>query len=58
LRHVPRLIVVGVPTDLHVFAGARHAFDSMMASTAAAQQAGPVLEDWLESRLHSKHPEA
>ncbi len=47
-----RLIAAGVATDLHVFAGAPHAFDSMLAGTAVAQRAGRVLEDWLESRLH------
>jgi acetyl esterase/lipase len=58
VEYAQRLIAAGVPTDLHVFAGAPHAFDSMLAGTAVAHQAGRVLEDWLESRLHPKHPEA
>jgi acetyl esterase/lipase len=52
INYGQRLIAAGVPTDLHVFAGAPHAFDSMLADTAVAQRAGRVLEDWLESRLH------
>jgi acetyl esterase/lipase len=47
-----RLIAAGVPTDLHVFADAPHAFDSMLAGTAVARRAARVLEDWLESRMH------
>jgi acetyl esterase/lipase len=47
-----RLIAAGVPTDLHVFADAPHAFDSMLPGTAIGRRAGHVLEDWLESRLH------
>jgi acetyl esterase/lipase len=57
VEYAQRLIAAGVPTDLHVFAGAPHAFDSMLGGTAVAQQAGRVLENWLESRLHPRHPE-
>jgi acetyl esterase/lipase len=56
VKYAQRLIAAGVPTDLHVFAGAPHAFDSLMAGTAVAQRAGRVLEDWLESQLHPAHP--
>jgi acetyl esterase/lipase len=52
IDYARRLIAAGVPTDLHVFAGAPHAFDSMLAGTAVARRAARVLEDWLESRLH------
>jgi acetyl esterase/lipase len=52
IDYARRLIAAGVPTDLHVFADAPHAFDSMLAGTAIAGRAGDVLEDWLESRLH------
>jgi acetyl esterase/lipase len=52
IDYARRLIAAGVPTDLHVFADAPHAFDSMLAGTAVARRAGRVLEDWLESRLH------
>lgn len=51
-----RLIVAGVPTDLHVFAGAPHAFDSMLPGTTVAQRAARTLEDWLDSRLHPGQP--
>jgi acetyl esterase/lipase len=53
-----QLIAAGVPTDLHVFADAPHAFDSMLAGTEVAQRASRVLEDWLESRLHPGHAES
>jgi acetyl esterase/lipase len=58
VKYAQRLIAAGVPTDLHVFAGAPHAFDSMMAGTAVAERAGRALEEWLESQLHPAHPEA
>jgi acetyl esterase/lipase len=51
IDYARRLIAAGVPTDLHVFAGAPHAFDSMLAETAVARRAARVLEDWLESRM-------
>jgi acetyl esterase/lipase len=54
IDYARRLIAAGVPTDLHVFADAPHAFDSMLSSTAIARRAGRVLEDWLESRLHPR----
>lgn len=47
-----RLIAAGVPTDLHVFADAPHAFDSMLAGTAVARRAAAVLEEWLAARMH------
>jgi acetyl esterase/lipase len=52
IHYARRLIAAGVPTDLHVFADAPHAFDSMLADTAVAHRAARVLEDWLESRMH------
>jgi acetyl esterase/lipase len=56
VEYAQRLIAAGVPTDLHVFAGAPHAFDSVLADTAVAKRAGRVLEDWLESHLHPQAP--
>ncbi len=53
IDYARRLIAAGVPTDLHVFADGPHAFDSMLPGTAIAQRAARVLEDWLESRMHS-----
>jgi acetyl esterase/lipase len=47
-----RLIAAGVPTDLHVLAGAPHAFDSMMPDTNVARRALGTTEDWLNARLH------
>ena len=52
IDYARRLIAAGVPTDLHVFADAPHAFDSMLAGTAVARRAARVLEDWLESHMH------
>jgi acetyl esterase/lipase len=52
IDYARRLIMAGVPTDLHVFAGGPHAFDSMMPGTAIAARARHVLEDWLRDRLH------
>jgi acetyl esterase/lipase len=46
------LIAAGVPTDLHVLAGAPHAFDSMMADTAVARRARQTLDDWVNAQLH------
>jgi acetyl esterase/lipase len=39
IDYARRLIAAGVPTDLHVLAGAPHAFDSLMRDTAVAQRA-------------------
>lgn len=47
IDYARRLIAAGVPTDLHVLAGAPHAFDSLMRDTAVAQRAQRILEDWL-----------
>jgi acetyl esterase/lipase len=52
IDYARRLIMAGVPTDLHVFADGAHAFDSMMPGTAVARRAARTLEDWLDSRLH------
>jgi acetyl esterase/lipase len=54
VAYARRLIAAGVPTDLHVFADGPHAFDSQLPGTTIAQRANHVLEDWLESRLHSQ----
>jgi acetyl esterase/lipase len=52
IDYATRLIMAGVPTDLHVFADGPHAFDSLMPETAIAARARHVLEDWLQDRLH------
>jgi acetyl esterase/lipase len=54
IDYARRLVAAGVPADLHVFADAPHAFDSMLADTAVARRAARVLEDWLESRMHPR----
>ena len=52
IDYARRLIMVGVPTDLHVLTNGAHAYGSMMPATAVAERAGRILEDWLESGLH------
>jgi acetyl esterase/lipase len=52
IDYARRLIAVGVPTDLHVFADGPHGFGSQLPGTAVTQRANRVLEDWLEARLH------
>jgi acetyl esterase/lipase len=52
IDYARRLIMAGVPADLHVFADGPHAFDSMLPGTAVAARARRVLEDWLADRLH------
>ena len=52
IDYARRLIMAGVPTDLHVLADGPHAFDSLMPATAIAARARHVLEDWLQERLH------
>jgi acetyl esterase/lipase len=47
-----RLIAAGVPADLHILAGAAHAFDSMMPDTDHALRALQTLEEWVKARLH------
>ena len=39
IDYAHRLILAGVPTDLHVYADGPHAFDSMLPDTAVAQRA-------------------
>ena len=52
IDYARRLIAAGVPTDLHVLAGALHAFDSPMRDTTVAQRAQRILEDWVADHLH------
>ena len=40
-----------MPTELHVYAGAPHGFDSLMASTAVAKRARREIVGWLERQL-------
>jgi triacylglycerol lipase len=52
IAYARRLIAAGVPTDLHIVAGAPHAFDSMMPDTGVARRALHTVESWLRTRLH------
>jgi acetyl esterase/lipase len=46
-----RLAAAGVLTDLHVFGGGPHGFDSQAPETMVARRAQRTLEDWLATRL-------
>jgi len=52
IAYARRLLAAGVPTELHILAGAPHAFDSMMPDTKLADRARHTVEDWLKARLH------
>jgi acetyl esterase/lipase len=52
IDYAMRLNQAGVPTELHVFAGAPHGFDSMMTSAPVAQRARRVVNEWLDRQLH------
>ena len=47
-----RLNQAGVPTELHVYAGAPHGFDNMMTGAPVAKRARRAMNEWLERRLH------
>ncbi|HUZ08964.1 MAG TPA: alpha/beta hydrolase [Acidimicrobiales bacterium] len=48
-----RLNQAGVPTELHVYAGAPHGFDNMMTGAPVAKRARRAMNEWLERRLHA-----
>jgi len=49
--YATRLRHAGVPTELHVYPGAPHGFDSLTPNTAIARQAQRDLEHWLGGQL-------
>jgi acetyl esterase/lipase len=51
IAYARALTAAGVPTDLHVVAGAPHAFDSMLADTAVARRARQILDAWVEAQI-------
>jgi triacylglycerol lipase len=53
VEYALRLNRAGVPTELHVYAGAPHGFDSLLAGAPVAQRARRAMNDWLERRLHN-----
>jgi acetyl esterase/lipase len=48
-----RLVNAGVPTDLHVYAGAPHAFDLPECTAAVAVRSRRDTIDWLARQLHA-----
>jgi len=49
-----RLRHAAVPTDLHVYAGAPHGFDSLTPDTTIARQAKADMERWLKTQLAAR----
>jgi len=47
IDYAVRLRHAGVPTDLHVYAGAPHGFEGIAALTAVAQRANRDIDEWL-----------
>ena len=52
VEYALRLNGAGVPTELHVYAGAPHGFDSLLTGAPIAQRARRAMNEWLERRLH------
>jgi acetyl esterase/lipase len=51
--YATRLNRAFVPTELHVYAGAPHGFDNLLAGAPVAKRARRAMNEWLERRLHS-----
>jgi len=51
ILYATRLRHAGVPTELHVYPGAPHGYDSLTPNTAIARQARTDLNAWLGKRL-------
>lgn len=54
IDYATRLRHAGVPTELHVYAGAPHGFDALTPGTAVARRARRDLATWLESQLQDR----
>ncbi len=52
IDYATRLRHAGVPTELHVYAGAPHGFDALTPNTAVARRARSDLKAWLVTQLH------
>jgi acetyl esterase/lipase len=46
-----RLNAAGVPTELHLYAGATHGFEALGDATAVSARAQKVIEEWLTRML-------
>jgi len=51
IDYAVRLRHAGVPTELHVYDGAPHGFDSLMPGTAVAGRCVADMEEWLATRI-------
>jgi acetyl esterase/lipase len=52
IDYAVRLRHAGVPTELHVYEGAPHGFDSLLAGTGVARRCVADMEEWLAARFH------
>ncbi len=51
IQYAHRLIVAGVDTELHVYPGAPHGFESLARKSAIAHQANNDIKNWLQKQL-------
>lgn len=51
VEYAQRLNHAGVPVELHVYPGAPHGFDSLIASAAVSRRARRDMEEWLVARI-------
>ncbi len=56
IDYANRLRYAGVPTELHVYAGAPHGFDALTPGTAIARRARGDIEHWLAARFQTRGP--
>jgi acetyl esterase/lipase len=52
VEYAMRLTAAGVPTELHVYPGAPHGFDSMAMGASIARRARRHMNEWLADVLH------
>jgi acetyl esterase/lipase len=52
ITYANRLMHAGVPTELHVYPGATHGFDSLARAVPIARQAVDDIERWLGKQLN------
>jgi acetyl esterase/lipase len=53
IDYAVRLRHAGVPTELHVYEGAPHGFDALLAGTTVSRRCVADMEEWLATRFRS-----